>query len=146
MFQSTLFPTMYTAPFLVLTSILALIKCEYIPPGPKYRCPKEHLLLHPCKCDTESDVGVTVRCENTNLASMSVGLSNLATFRLPIEKLTISNCHICQYNFQLIMSYMYISIYSLLHKLIHYREQGYSIQVIERITYYFCFIKLSSKT
>ncbi|GJQ76084.1 hypothetical protein Trydic_g1836 [Trypoxylus dichotomus] len=90
------FPTtMRTATCLLrLTVILGLAVAEYIPPGPKYRCPKELLLLHPCKCESESDVGITVLCENTNLASMSVGLNNLATFKLPIERLTISKCHI----------------------------------------------------
>jgi hypothetical protein len=61
----------------------------YIPPGPLYRCPKESLLLHPCTCDIESDQGIYVSCNNTNLASMSVALNNLATFRIPIERLTI---------------------------------------------------------
>lgn len=93
---------MQTATFLSLTVILGLVASEYIPPGPKYRCPKEHLLLHPCKCETESDVGITVRCENTNLASMSVGLNNLATFELPIEQLTISECHVCKYKISIL--------------------------------------------
>lgn len=66
----------------------------YIPPGPLYRCPKEKLLLHPCSCDVESDQGIYVSCNNTNLASMSVALNNLATFRLPIEKLTIYKAHV----------------------------------------------------
>jgi hypothetical protein len=61
----------------------------YIPPGPLYRCPKESLLLHPCRCDIESDQGIYVSCNNTNLASMSVALNNLATFKIPIERLTI---------------------------------------------------------
>nr|XP_023012445.1 toll-like receptor 7 [Leptinotarsa decemlineata] len=73
---------------------LHLTVAEYIPPGPLYRCPKETLLLYPCTCDSESDNGITVSCNNTNLASMSIGLNNLATFRLPIEKLTIYKCHI----------------------------------------------------
>lgn len=67
---------------------------EYVPPGPLFRCPKEFLLLHPCTCDVETDQGLFVSCNNTNLASMSVALNNLATFQLPIEKLTIFKCHI----------------------------------------------------
>ncbi|XP_045461578.1 protein artichoke [Harmonia axyridis] len=66
----------------------------YIPPGPKYRCPKEKLLLHPCWCTKESDEGLEVACNNTNLASMSVALNNLATYDMPIERLTIYKCHI----------------------------------------------------
>lgn len=67
---------------------------EYIPPGPAYRCPTDRRLLYPCKCGGESDVGVAITCSNTNLASMSVAFNNLATFSLPIERLTISDCHI----------------------------------------------------
>lgn len=78
---------------LFLTAVY-LVTCEYIPPGPLYRCPKENILLHPCTCDNESDQGIYVSCNNTNLASMSVALNNLATFKLPIEKLTINRCHI----------------------------------------------------
>lgn len=74
--------------------LMVPILCEYIPPGPFYRCPKEHLLLHPCTCDKESDNGITVSCNNTNLASMSIALNNLATFRIPIEKLTLYKCNI----------------------------------------------------
>ncbi|XP_018576955.1 protein artichoke [Anoplophora glabripennis] len=84
----------------VLFALIALGLCgvlaEYIPPGPQYRCPKEKLLLHPCSCDIESDEGITVSCNNTNLASMSIALNNLATFRLPIQKLTIYKCHIAK--------------------------------------------------
>ena len=44
-------------------------------------------------------MGIEVLCENTNLASMSIGLNNLATFKLPIEKLTISKCNIGKFYF-----------------------------------------------
>lgn len=84
-----------------ITSLLCIffvpIISEYIPPGPFYRCPKEKLLLHPCTCDIESDNGITVSCNNTNIASMSIALNNLATFRIPIEKLTIYKCNIGKY-------------------------------------------------
>lgn len=69
----------------------------YIPPGPQYRCPDNKILLYPCTCVKETDVGIYIRCENTNLASISVGLNNLATFRLPIEELTLYKCHISKY-------------------------------------------------
>ncbi|KAJ8983100.1 hypothetical protein NQ317_001843 [Molorchus minor] len=71
-----------------------MVMAGYVPPGPLYRCPKEKLLLHPCTCDVESDEGISVSCNNTNLASMSIGLNNLATFKLPVEELLIYKCHI----------------------------------------------------
>lgn len=66
----------------------------YIPPGPRYRCPEQYQLLHPCKCISETDAGISIWCENSNLASLSIGLNNLATFRIPIEKLTLHECKI----------------------------------------------------
>lgn len=66
----------------------------YIPPGPRYRCPNQHQLLYPCKCIAEYDDGVDVWCENSNLATLSIGLNNLATFKIPIETLTLKNCKI----------------------------------------------------
>ncbi|XP_022909438.2 protein artichoke [Onthophagus taurus] len=81
---------------LILFGQYVMIHGEYIPPGPLYRCPKDSLLIHPCKCVEESDIGVKIRCENSNLGSMSVGLNNLATFNLPIEELTLYKCHIAR--------------------------------------------------
>lgn len=83
-----------TATMLLMTLLQCNVKSEYIPPGPLYRCPKDRYFLSPCKCDQESDFGITVSCENTNLAKMAVGLNNLAEFKLPVEKLTISRCNI----------------------------------------------------
>lgn len=80
--------------FGLLICMLGTTLGGYIPPGPKYRCPEEGILLHPCKCVKESDVGLYIYCENSNLASISVGLNNLATFQLPIEELIIYKCHI----------------------------------------------------
>lgn len=79
---------------LVVVWCLGIVSAEYIPPGPRYRCPQHKSLILPCTCDTESDQGITVSCQNTNLAAMSVGLNNLATFKLPIEKLTLYKCNI----------------------------------------------------
>ncbi|XP_048523505.1 protein artichoke [Dendroctonus ponderosae] len=84
---------------LIASALLGLyhqVQAEYIPPGPLYRCPKEKLLLHPCSCDVESDQGLWISCNNTNIASMSLALNNLATFELPIETLTIKSCHIAR--------------------------------------------------
>lgn len=80
---------------ILLFAIIYLIPSSnggYTPPGPRYRCPKEYQLLHPCKCISETDNGISVWCENSNLASLSIGLNNLATFKLPIEKLTLYKC------------------------------------------------------
>lgn len=86
-----------TSWLLVATSVLlhSPIPCNsgYIAPGPEYRCPSHTMLLSPCTCDSESDEGITVSCKNTNLASMSVGLNNLATFKLPIQRLTLYHCN-----------------------------------------------------
>lgn len=84
----------FSTSILLMLTFCRLLHGEYIPPGPLYRCPKEKLLFHPCTCDIESDQGISVSCNNTNLASMSLALNNLATFELPIETLTIKSCHI----------------------------------------------------
>ncbi|XP_044746672.1 chaoptin [Coccinella septempunctata] len=84
---------MRTTLYAVAIFFLLQVYGGYIPPGPKYRCPKEGLLLHPCWCTKESDDGLEVACNNTNLASMSVALNNLATYDIPIERLSIHRCH-----------------------------------------------------
>lgn len=73
---------------------IVIIEGEYIPPGPTYRCPKNNLYLYPCNCTEPGDRGITVICQNANLASISVGLKNLADQKIPIEKLEISRCNI----------------------------------------------------
>lgn len=67
---------------------------EYIPPGPTYRCPTNKILIYPCKCIADGDKGIKVECINTNLASMSIGLTNLASYKIPIEELTLNKCNI----------------------------------------------------
>jgi len=72
---------------------------EYIEPGPKYRCPKtgssSELALHPCRCVADSDNGLALHCENSNLATLSVGLSNVASLGdVIVDNLTISSCNI----------------------------------------------------
>eukprot|EP00092_Neocalanus_flemingeri_P025507 GFUD01027655.1.p1 GENE.GFUD01027655.1~~GFUD01027655.1.p1 ORF type:complete len:1068 (-),score=163.25 GFUD01027655.1:152-3355(-) len=61
---------------------------EYQHP-PAYLCPE--FGLYPCNCTKESDEGIVVVCENTNLASMSVGLKQS---KVKIANLTIINCNI----------------------------------------------------
>lgn len=50
-------------------------------------------VIFPCECTKESDAGIYVRCENTNLASLSVGFNNLVQHNSTIEELTINKCH-----------------------------------------------------
>ncbi|XP_018333196.1 toll-like receptor 7 isoform X1 [Agrilus planipennis] len=66
----------------------------YIPSRPRYGCPEDTLLLHPCECISESDVGISIKCENTNLAQAGVALNNLATLRVPIQMMYIRKCSI----------------------------------------------------
>ena len=48
--------------------------------------------MYPCNCTAESDDGIAVECDNTNLASMAVGLR--AARDTKIANLTITNCNI----------------------------------------------------
>ncbi|XP_034838488.1 protein artichoke [Maniola hyperantus] len=86
----------YTLTFFVLATFLPHLNTEYIPPGPAYPCPKEtdNALLFPCVCEKGTDAGLYVRCSNTGLAVMSVGLGNIAGMGLPIERLLIEECKI----------------------------------------------------
>ncbi|KDR19221.1 protein artichoke isoform X2 [Zootermopsis nevadensis] len=80
---------------MMLVLLLApLMQAGYVPPGPLYRCPVKPLLLFPCECEAGGDSGLIIRCENSNLASLSVGVTNLAAFDTPVELLTFSKCHI----------------------------------------------------
>ncbi|XP_067004524.2 protein artichoke [Anabrus simplex] len=79
---------------LLLLMIAPLALGGYIPPGPRYRCPENSIMLYPCRCVAGGDDGLRARCENSNLASMSVGLSNLASLNEPIEELTFYRCNI----------------------------------------------------
>jgi len=85
--------------FVVLIILLYCTNGEYIEPGPIYRCPKtgslSELALHPCRCVAESDYGLALHCENSNLATLSVGLSNVASLGdIVVDNLTISSCNI----------------------------------------------------
>jgi hypothetical protein len=81
---------------LLLLLLVPLLHAGYVPPGPLYRCPEKPLLLFPCECVAGTDRGLIVRCENSNLASLSVGIANLATLNAPVERLTLSKCQISQ--------------------------------------------------
>ncbi|XP_046683240.1 chaoptin isoform X2 [Homalodisca vitripennis] len=85
--------------FLAAACVLASLPCSYsgyIPPGPRYPCPTDPVhaqFLYPCNCTAGTDAGLYVTCEKTNLASLSVGLANLASVGYPVEQLTISSCY-----------------------------------------------------
>jgi hypothetical protein len=79
---------------LALGALLALANAVYIAPGPRYRCPRSPNAIFPCECIAPGDAGVEVRCDNANLASLGVALANLGAAGMPVEKLTISRCHI----------------------------------------------------
>ncbi|CAH0697934.1 unnamed protein product [Spodoptera exigua] len=87
---------MVTKIFFTLATLLTYTNSEYIPPGPLYPCPKDSTttLLYPCVCEKGSDSGLYIRCENTGLAILSVGLGNIAGLGLPIEKLVLNECKI----------------------------------------------------
>ena len=80
--------------WVLLLTLCTHIRSEYIPPGPRYQCPKNKAQLYPCLCAKPGERGVTIVCENTNLASLSVGLKNFANENLLIEKLYFSKCNI----------------------------------------------------
>ncbi|KAH8401730.1 hypothetical protein KR009_007566 [Drosophila setifemur] len=78
---------------LILLQLLAVACSEYVYGEPKFKCPKKSKVLYPCECVKGSDDGLFVRCENANLATLSVALKNLASFEVPIEELTIFRGH-----------------------------------------------------
>ncbi|XP_061510197.1 toll-like receptor 6 [Anopheles gambiae] len=67
---------------------------EYIPPGPKYKCPEKTKLIYPCICTQGTDDGIFIQCENSNLASLSVAFINLASMNVPIVQLRLQRCKI----------------------------------------------------
>ncbi|XP_028981871.1 uncharacterized protein LOC107036999 [Diachasma alloeum] len=69
----------------------------YVPPGPRYTCPKEPIYIYPCTCERGTDRGLYVRCENTNLASLSLAFINLGNEPAPIEVLTLYKCDIARW-------------------------------------------------
>lgn len=94
-----MFEDMKIQSFFVLIVYVYCISGEYNEPGPRYRCPKTgslaELALHPCRCVADSDNGLALLCENSNLATLSVGLSNVASLgNIVLDNLTISSCNI----------------------------------------------------
>lgn len=71
----------------------------YVPPRPKFTCPEEASYIYPCECLRGSDQGLYVKCENANLATLSLAFLNLGNEGKLIEELTISKCKIGRYFF-----------------------------------------------
>ncbi|KAI5638062.1 leucine rich repeat domain-containing protein [Phthorimaea operculella] len=80
----------------ILLALLSFVNPEYIPEGPLYPCPKptDSSLLYPCVCEKGSDAGLYIRCENSGLATLSVGIGNIAGMGLPVERLSLKECKI----------------------------------------------------
>ncbi|EZA50723.1 Chaoptin [Ooceraea biroi] len=84
------------SPLLLLGMALSVIGV-YVPPGPRFRCPKDAIYIYPCTCLRGSDRGLYVRCENTNLASLSLAFTNLGNEGMPIEELVLYKCNIVRF-------------------------------------------------
>ncbi|XP_014224866.1 protein artichoke [Trichogramma pretiosum] len=69
----------------------------YIPPGPRYSCPKKSAYIHPCTCVRADDQGLYIECENSNLATLSVAFINLGNEGIPIEELRLIKCNIARF-------------------------------------------------
>lgn len=74
--------------WVTICSLLGIIQGQWVEPPPKYDCPKRP--IYPCTCLKGSEEGIYVKCNNTNIASLSVGLKQVKTL---IHTLTIENCN-----------------------------------------------------
>lgn len=103
---------------LVLILGLYFVNGEYQEPGPKYRCPKVgsllELALHPCRCVAESDNGLALHCENSNLATLSIGLTNIASLGdVVVDNLTISSCNIGKEQYGYVLLFIIYSFFNI---------------------------------
>lgn len=80
--------------FPLLGALVLPALAVYVPPGPRFRCPREVKYIYPCVCLRGSDRGLYIHCENTNLASLSLAFSNLGNEGMPIEELVLYKCNI----------------------------------------------------
>ncbi|XP_043243590.1 insulin-like growth factor-binding protein complex acid labile subunit [Amphibalanus amphitrite] len=72
-----------------LAAVPAAAKWE--PPPPRFTCPQRAILHYPCVCTAGGDLGIHLRCDNSNLAQLSAALRNV---RVPLDSLTLSRCSI----------------------------------------------------
>ncbi|XP_073844733.1 insulin like growth factor binding protein acid labile subunit convoluted [Musca autumnalis] len=85
--------TLVLGSLLILLTISHQVNSVYVYGEPKYKCPARPKLIFPCVCYNNTDIGIYVRCDNTNLATLSVAMQNLAALELPVEELTINKGH-----------------------------------------------------
>ncbi|KAI8126994.1 hypothetical protein FF38_08671 [Lucilia cuprina] len=78
---------------LFVLSFTTFTEAVYVYGEPKYKCPAKPKLIYPCQCLKGSDIGIYVTCDNTNLATLSVAMLNLAALQLPVEHLTINKAN-----------------------------------------------------
>ncbi|XP_067629795.1 chaoptin [Eurosta solidaginis] len=76
-----------------ILQLFVFVKPEYAFNEPKYKCPKMAKLFYPCNCWKNTDVGIYVRCENVNIATLSIALDNLGALGTPVEHLEILKGH-----------------------------------------------------
>lgn len=57
----------------------------------EYKCPKNQFYLFPCRCLSGGFKGISLLCDNSNLATFALALSNV---KEPISSLVISNSNI----------------------------------------------------
>ena len=57
---------------------------------PKFKCPENSPYFYPCTCEGGGENGIFIKCQNTNIASIALGLSNV---RLPIQQLHLYRCN-----------------------------------------------------
>jgi hypothetical protein len=62
---------------------------EYIPPGPKHKCPLPKN-IYPCKCHSPTDQGLSFDCRDVSLATLSAALANPVALNIPVTFLNIS--------------------------------------------------------
>lgn len=83
---------------LLLFGIAVTVMAGYVPPGPRFQCPKDTIYTYPCMCLRGSDQGLYIHCENTNLASLSLAFVNLGNEGTPIEELILYKCKIGEFS------------------------------------------------
>lgn len=74
-----------------LVILLSAINLTTVNGEVKYKCPSNSAYFYPCICIRGGEEGIFMNCENTNLASIAVGLANV---RIPIEELRLYRCNI----------------------------------------------------
>lgn len=72
----------------LVTFLAITTRGEYIPPGPKYKCP-ERAQIWPCLCLATSDEGITMKCEQVSMATLAAAMAFPRVKQIPIVFLEI---------------------------------------------------------